>query len=99
AHQCSDACINSSTEWRKVDLAECLFGHIGSVVVTTTFRCAVRHPVFRTRQHFALSAVVATLETKHSRTCERRTQVRIFTRPFCDSSPTRIPRNVDHRCK
>src|SRR6185369_9118347 len=55
--------------------------------------------MFRARENLVRSAVIVTLKSAHTRTGERGTEERIFTRAFSDAAPTRIARDVDHRCK
>ena len=55
--------------------------------------------MFGARQNFVRRAVVAALKTPDPGAGESRAQIRIFASAFGNSSPARVPGDIEHRRK
>jgi len=96
AHQGGSAGLHSRLERRQVDIAQDLFGDIGGVIIPAAFGGAIADVMFEAGGDAVGRGQVFSLKSAHAGDGHPAAEISIFTRPFGDSAPARIPGDVNH---
>src|SRR5207253_10659584 len=75
------------------------FGYVCGIVVASAFRRTVAGEVFRAGEQAIVRGEVRTLEAADLRPGDGCSEEGVLARTLDDAAPTRITRDIDHRCE